>query len=289
MFKCVSDNIESIPKTICDCYPDFYTRINTNEFMSKISKEIKEIRNDVFCKVPFCNTIEAEAFGGIIKLADENTSSRVGEYLINSVEDLEKIRPINFSKGRIKEVLDSVKNLSEDKENVVLMVEGPMTIVTSLMDSRLFYKLYRKNKDAIEKLLNLIEEGIVEYIREAIKNGVKVISYADPVGNIDIIGPKYFKELTGTMTCNIIRSVKDILISNNVLFHICGRTSTSLEECDFVNKKCIHGNEELTYGENLINLSLNKENDKLIVVGHWCIKRTFLNKSDNIITLLELK
>ncbi|MGL4731202.1 MAG: uroporphyrinogen decarboxylase family protein [Clostridium sp.] len=286
MFKCVSDNIEDIPKEIILKHCDFYQNIDKGEFMSEISKEIKLLRKDVFCKLPFCHTIETEAFGGVIKPSDESGAARVKEYVVSNLYDLDKIRSMDFSAKRINEVLKGIKILSSEKENVLLKVTGVMTIANSLMDSKVFYKLYRKNKNEVIKVLEIIQDSIVEYIKIAIKNGVKIISYAEPVGNVDIIGPKYFKELTGKITCNLIKQLDDELRNNDVIFHICGRTSTSLEECDFATIKNIYVKENLNYGESLINL-LDRKEKNLIVVGHWCVKRTFLKKNDNKIILLE--
>ena len=285
MFKCANDNSVDIPVEVSSRYKDFYKRINTcGNFMGEISKEIELLKNDTWCKVPFCNTVESEALGAIIKLADENNTSRVSDYFIKNIDELSKITDIDFNSGRISEVLNSIEFLSLKGEDVVLMVEGPMTIATSLMDSSLFYKAYRKNKEEIIKFMELIKRNLIMYIKEGIKRGAKIISYADPVGNIDIVGPKVYKELSGKLTLEIVNELNEELEKSNVILHLCGRTSTSLEETNMARFNEVEVTEN-TYGEALKTFL---KSDKSKVLGHWCVKRTSLKKADNKIIVMEL-
>lgn len=84
---------------------------------------------------------------------------------------------------------------------------GSFTIITSLVDSRIFYKAMRKNKEMVYDFLKIIEDNIIKYMEEGIARGAKIISYADPVGAKDIVGPKVYKDFSGKSSYNILKKI----------------------------------------------------------------------------------
>jgi DNA-binding PadR family transcriptional regulator len=58
-------------------------------------------------------------------------------------------------------------------------------------------------------LLEKIENGIINYILEGINYGVDIVSFADPAGTIDIVGPKVYKEVSGKFTYNILKKLEE--------------------------------------------------------------------------------
>jgi uroporphyrinogen-III decarboxylase len=279
-FKCTGDNLEQIPIEIVENlqlkFPDIHN--NSNE-MAKLSIEFKKYNKDLLCRVPFCVTVEAEALGADIKLGDEKIGPRVDKYAFNNLEELKHIKEIEFTKGRIKQVLEAVESLNRQGEITILNVAGPMTIISSLMDPVVFYKGIRKNREIIDDFVKFIENSIVKYILEGIKRGASIISYGDPAGDFDIVGPKIYVEISGKATCNILKAVKQSL--NHGIIHICGKTSTALEKTGFIQSESIVYDNQLTYGAALIDL-LEKRKE-LRFIGHMCIKRTpFKMKNSNI-------
>jgi len=271
-FKCSGDNLEEIPVEIIESLQLKFPELHKNsEDMVKLSIQLKKHNKDVLCRVPFCVTVEAEALGADIKLGNEKIGARVGKYAFNNLEELKYIKEIDFTKGRIKQVLAAVESLSRQGEVTVLNVVGPMTIISSLMDPVIFYKAIRKNREVIDDFIKLIENSIVKYILEGIKRGASIISYGDPAGDLDIVGPKIYKEISGKATYNILREVKQSL--NQGIIHICGKTSTALEKMDFIQSESLeYDSNQLTYGEAIIDLL--EKSKELKFIGHMCIKRT---------------
>lgn len=284
-FKCVGDNFETIPESIAEEKGISFPAAHTNrEDISVLAKELKNHRKDTICRVPFCTTVEAEALGANIKLGDEKVGPRVQRYIYNSVEELENIQEINLSKGRIQEVLNAVEILKNQGEIVCLNVEGPFTIISSLIDPMIFYRGIRKNREIVNKFIKVIEDSIVKYILEGIKRGADIISFADPVGAMDIVGPKTYKELSGKANLNILKRVQPYL--KNTLIHLCGKTSTAFEEIGFCESVPKEFDKNLTYGEAVLQL-LEKDND-VKIIGHWCIKRTPIKKREPVIYSIKL-
>ncbi len=285
-FKCVSDNLEEIPEEVVESiginFPEIHTKA---EYIASLSRELKKYKKDTLCRVPFCNTVEAEALGGKIKLGDANAGPRVESYVFNSVEEMQQIGEIDLSKGRINEVLKAVEILKSEGETVVLNVEGPFTIVTSLVDSRIFYRALRKNKDIVDEFFNVLENNIVKYMNEGIKRGAQIISYGDPVGALNIVGPKVFKEYSGKSAFNILKNIEGKL--NGSIIHLCGQISSAFQKMDFIETYPIKFDEGTTYGE-AINYILENKKD-IHIIGHNCIKRTPLKLKDPILWAIKLK
>ncbi|SHJ80875.1 methyltransferase, MtaA/CmuA family [Hathewaya proteolytica DSM 3090] len=285
-FKCVSDDLEQIPEDIEEKTGLGFPLVHTKgEYMSVLSKALKESKGDNICRLPFCNTVEAEALGAIIKLGDNKTGPRVERYLFNSIEELDKIQDIDFTKGRISEVLKAVGTLKEQGETVVLNIEGPFTIISSLIDSTTFYKAIRKNKDIVDKFIGNIEASVIKYAIEASKRGVDVISYSDPVGAMDLVGPKVFKEVSAPASLRIIKAMRDNI--SGVIIHVCGKTSASLENSGLCSSERIEYDADKTYGKAMMEIF--KERTDCKVLGHACIKRTALHLKDNAVYRLIIE
>lgn len=270
-FKCQGDNLEEIIGQISESLGISFPEVHENsKEMAILAMEMRKYTNNTISIVPFCTTVEAEAFGGKIKLGDRNVGPRVEGYLFSSVKELENIKKIDLSKGRIKQVLDCVDMLSRAGEIVSLNVEGPFTIAASLIDSTIFYRGIRKERAIVDNFLRVIEDSIEKYIIEGARRGVKIISYGDPVGALDIVGPRIYEELSGKSTYNILKSLEDKL--EGALIHICGITSTNLEEMGLCEARKIEFEGQFTYGEAIFKVIEEMKDIKFI--GHSCIKRT---------------
>ena len=283
-FTCNQNDNENIPialiKALGINFPDFHTN---KEDIAYISKGLKKYKNDSICKVPFCTTVEAEAFGGIINLGDLKSTPRVKSYAYNNLDELFNIKNIDFNKGRIKEVLEAVSILNNEGEVVALNVCGPITIISLLIDLKYFYKGIRKNKDKINDFMKVIEDNIVNYIIKGYENGAKIISYSDPVGDINIVGPKVYEDIVSVTTLNIINRVSNKL--DDCVIHLCGKTSTALCNIGAYDFNKIKYNNKITYGQAICNL-LDTKGVKII--GNNCMKKTPCKVKESIIYSISL-
>ena len=89
-------------------FPDAYMQA---EMMSVLAKAFKKQGGTLCCMLPFCHTVEAEAMGAIVHYGDERTGPRVKEYICHSLDDVLSVPRMDFSKGRIQEVLRACKIL----------------------------------------------------------------------------------------------------------------------------------------------------------------------------------
>ncbi|MBU5591493.1 methylcobamide--CoM methyltransferase [Clostridium sp. MSJ-4] len=269
-FKCVLDDKEEIPTGVMEEFKVKFPEVHFNEKeMVALSKAIKEANKEDFCILPFCMTLEAEALGAVINLGDEKMGPRVSAHTFTNFEDLKKLSVIDINKGRIAKVLSSVEILKSYGEQVILKVQGPFTIINSLIEPRIFYKAIRKNKEEVEKIMGVIEESIALFIEEGIKRGADIISYGDSAGTMDVLGPKMYKAYSGRYNYNVLKRVQDKI--NNSIIHICGITSSSLAKAEFIESKEVLVPKDITYSEAL-NWII-KERKDIKIIGHNCLRK----------------
>lgn len=284
-FICTGDDLEQIPEEVVRKTGISLPGAHSDKrSMATLARELKNHRGDVIVRVPFCVTVEAEAYGGHIKLGDALNGPRVDSYRFMSLEEMSDLQSLDFAKGRIKVVLDTVELLVDAGEKVALSVEGPFTILSSLIDPMNFYKGLRKDPQQIKEILAVIEKGIIRYSLEGIKRGASIISYGDPVGAMGIIGPKVYRDYSGPSSWRIIKEIKDG--GGKVLIHLCGKTSTALEKIEMARVYPVEADRALTYGQALLG-HLDKTTEP-IVIGHRCIKGSSNRMVDPILWGIEL-
>lgn len=281
IFKCSGNETETISNKVLEKLNISFEDANKDAAkIAILSKTLKEDESRTYCTIPFCHTVEAEALGSTV-IFDKKVGNRIDKYSIDNISLIKDVTSINLDNGRISEVLKAIKKLKEMDERICLNITGPISLATSIMDSRLFYKALRKDRETASRLLNLIEDSIVAYILEGINQGVDIISYADPTGTIDIVGPKVYEEISGKSTYNILKRIENQL--GDTIVHLCGKTSTSLEAIGLLEIDRIKV-EGKNYIEKIDNI--RKERNDIKFIGHWCLK---LDKDINEITCCRIK
>lgn len=284
-FKCTGDENEQIPEELLGKTGLTLPEAHLDKVrMAALAGELRKHRRDVIARVPFCLTVEAEAYGARIKLGNAVSGPRVEDYVFSSIEEMSAIRELNLQEGRIQEVLAAVEILAQAGEKVALSVEGPFTILSSLIDPMDLYKGLRKDPSRILEILAIIEEGIIRYSLEGIARGAAIISYGDPVGAIGIVGPKVYRDYSGPASWRVLKGLEEK--SGNVLIHLCGKTSTALEKIELAKSYAITTEPGLTYGQGLVDLQ-----DKAtgpVLVGHRCIKGSLNKMATPVVWGIEL-
>ncbi|ATW24395.1 uroporphyrinogen decarboxylase family protein [Candidatus Formimonas warabiya] len=284
-FKCPGHNQDPIPEEALKeagvTFPNAYT--DKNE-IAALATVLKKYRDDVFTRVPFCVTVEAEAFGAQIKMGDAWHRPRPHGRRFSSIEDLSGIQTPDISEGRMGEVLDAVAILAESGEKVILNIVGPFTILYSLINFTFFYNGLRKNPAQVREIMAVIEKSVIQYGMEGVKRGASIISYEDAVGVPDVTGPEIYQDFSGPSSLRIINGIKEA--GGTFLIHLCGRTSAALENTGMVRSYTIKAGKALTYDQALERLL-----DKLtqpIVVGHKCIAWGSMKMDQSLIWGIKL-
>ena len=75
-------------------------------------------------------------------------------------------------------------------------MHGPITIINGLSDMMKILMGWRKQPETMDAFFALIARGLVNYALAAREAGARVIYYTDSPGSLNILGPKYAKQVT---------------------------------------------------------------------------------------------
>jgi len=283
-FKCTYDNSVGISEEVTSKlnlkFPDAYMHSDT---MVMLAKALKEVDNASFCALPFCHTVEAEAMGGIVNYGNEKIGPRAKDYICTKPEELLELKEMDFSKGRIHELLLACQVLRQEGENVVLEVAGPLTILNVLIDARYVFKALRKQPDLMKKVFWKIGNELLKYIVEAQKYGVNMISYADSSGGVNILGPKLAEQIVNDFTYEFLQKLSQITTDDAIVL-LCPKTTFALmgtDKAEFVDVK-LSG--PMKYGE-ACSYMIGKEK----FLGQMCIKNIDYTLENGICKGVRLK
>lgn len=266
-FNCTYDNSAGINGEVTAglalTFPDAYMHADT---MAALAKALKEHDGAGFCELPFCHTVEAEALGGSINFGNDKTGPRAKEYICTSPEELLELPEIDFTGGRIHELLLACGMLREQGEQVVLEVSGPFTILNVLIDARHVFKAMRRKPELMKKVFWKLGRELLRYVKEAQRYGVEMISYADSSGGVNILGPKMAEQVVNDFTYDFLKELKEAA-GERTLILLCPKTTFALLGTEKAEFKETELPEPMRYGEACIYMI-----GKAQFAGQMCIK-----------------
>ncbi|MDO5410889.1 MAG: uroporphyrinogen decarboxylase family protein [Lachnospiraceae bacterium] len=276
-FKCTYDHSAGISPEITEglslTFPDAYQHADT---MAVLSKRLKEAEGMDFCELPFCHTVEAEAMGGNINFGNEKAGPRAGVYVCETVEELNGLSRIDFSAGRIREVLTACEILKKQGETVVLMISGPFTILNVLIDPRHVFRAMRRNPEKLQPFFDRLQEELLQFAAKAVKSGADVLSYADSSGSLNIIGPKNMEYITERFTVPFLKKAVQIT-DGKAQIALCPKTSFALTGTGAAEWKNLAVQKDSSY----LNACLQVKKQAALT-GQMCIKNRAYKVSEQI-------
>lgn len=268
-FKCKKANSSGFSNEIInDLKLEFPKCYQDAETMAQISQRIKKETGNQLCILPFCHTVEAEAFGASINLSDGLYGPRAAAYAYQSVEALLALPDIDFTQGRIRAVLAACQILKAQGETVALEVSGFLTILNSLIDVTKIFKAWRKEPETVAKIFVKLSDNIDRFCAAAKEAGVAIVSYADPAASVNIVGPKFTEQLAVEYTYPLLKKVSR-LADENFILHLCPKTSLIFFGLDLAERKNLLLEERITYNEACLK-AIGRET----VIGQACLKDT---------------
>lgn len=172
-------------------------------------------------RVPFCQTIEAEALGCSIKDGGVNNLPSPATHPCKAGDRPEF--PADFlSRGRIPELIKAVKLLKDmagDKVFVIGGIIGPYSIAGSLMGVTDLLRYSFRKPDLVQPLLEVGELAGHTLALEMIKAGADAICIEDMMASLDMISPKIYREIALPWQKKLLDGLKDI----PTIIHICGK------------------------------------------------------------------
>ena len=189
--------------------------------------------------VPFCMTVEAEEMGAKVDMGTNIYEPHVVEYVIDSVSEVDKLTPVDVTRGRAKVVTDAIRILKEETKDVPIVgnLTGPVSTASSVMEPVNFYKELRKKNEEAHRYMEFITDQLIAFGRAQIEAGADVIAISDPSGTGEILGPKYFEEFAVTYINRLLNGLQKEKLGTIV--HICGQMSPVYKEINEVKSSAL--------------------------------------------------
>ncbi len=195
------------------------------EEMARMALGALEIFDFDAVRVPFCQTIEAEALGCEVTYKDFMPGNDKALYAL----DAGPRYPEDFlNRGRIPELLEAfrlVKREAGDRALVLGGVVGPLSIARALLDSVPLLKASLKFPVKIIPFMEVGKRASIEMAVALYQAGADMIVMEDMTASPDLLHPKTYK----TMVADYHRQVIEA-IPARVILHICGDLTFIAEE-----------------------------------------------------------
>ena len=91
----------------------------------------------------------------------------------------------------------------------VYQLSGPVSILSCMMPLNSVFKSWRKEPEAAKRCLDATADMLLAFAREIRAAGVKYISYSDPAGSRDILGPKYSRQMAEEFTLPFLKRLAE--------------------------------------------------------------------------------
>jgi len=189
--------------------------------------------------VPFCMTIEAEAFGAEVVFGSDTVEPHVSGYCIDSVSQWQELPKVNHNQGRSAVVLEAIKILKSKNENVPIIgnITGPISTASSVMEPVDFYKELRKKKSDAHAYMDVITNSLVDFALLQIEAGADIIAISDPSGTGEILGPKFFDEFAVPYLNRIVEAAAEKGVP--AIVHICGQMKNVYAQVNKINSAAL--------------------------------------------------
>lgn len=175
--------------------------------------------------LPFCMTVEAEGMGAAVDLGNMTYEPRVVGYAIESVDEWRSLKPLDFSTGRCRVVLDALRLLADRHDGIPIIgnLTGPMSLAGSLLEPSVLYKELRRKPEAARALLDFCADQLLAFGLQQIQAGADAIAISDPSGTGEILGPRLFNDYEVPALNRIITGIRAAHPAAGLIVHICGK------------------------------------------------------------------
>lgn len=257
-FPCCGKDERRIPAAVRQMQTGIH---QSRDKMLMAARLVKEAEKLPAIRLPLDLTTEARAFGGDVKW--NGTQLVPGKYVCQNREDLEALCRRTLEEQAVREILECIPGLRDDP--VILDVQGPFSILASLMEPATLFRVLKPEKERIEQILDKIIWFLVDYIMIAVDRGVKVISFADPAGVMELTGPAVYRAFSGRAVHRLFTALSPFL--DKAVVHLCGKVAVSMEKAGYLKPHP----KRLAEGDYLENLLALAGNPSVRFVGGGCI------------------
>ncbi len=192
------------------------------EAMARLAMAAHTVLGFDAVRVPFCQTIEAEALGCHIKPGgSEGIPGILHPPTPYGLDDRPEFPEDFLERGRIPELIQAVKIIKTemgDKVPIIGGIIGPFTIAGSLLDIVPTLKATFKTPEKLRPFLEIGEQAGTTLANALIEAGADIIACEDMTASPELIAPQTYKDYEVKYQT---RQFEAIAVPK--ILHICGR------------------------------------------------------------------
>jgi [methyl-Co(III) methanol-specific corrinoid protein]:coenzyme M methyltransferase len=242
--------------------------------MAKLAATAHTIIGFDAVRVPFCQTIEAEVLGSILREGGrENVPSiKHHRYKLGDVPTF----PDDFlKKGRIPDLLEAVKILKDtlgDKAAVVGGIIGPFSIAGNILEVTGLLAACLRKPESIIPFLEVSEQAGTELGKALIAAGADAIAIEDMLASLDLISPAIFRNIAWQWEKKQIQQLSAV----PTILHICGKVDPII--VDLANTGATALSLDVKTDIRAVKTALARVGKKIPLIGGIDCIRTLLPK-----------
>ena len=182
-------------------------------------------------------SVEAEAFGAIVKF-DEQETPNVVSGILETEDDIANMKIPDIGSGRTSEYLLAAKLCAteiKDRPSLGGMI-GPFSLAGRLLDMSRLMLLAAMEPKTVHMLLEKVTLFLIEYAKAFKATSCAGLIMAEPAAGL--ISPKMSKEFSYDYIRRIVETVKD----DHFVFilHNCGKTDRMVDEMLSTGASALH-------------------------------------------------
>jgi len=171
--------------------------------------------------MPFCMTVEAEAYGARVVFGSRTCHPRVTGGLLPP-DGAGALPAPDFSRGRAAALLAALRAARARRPDLAVVgnLVGPFSLLAMLADPLHVLRWTRRSPDAVHRHMIRITEDLVAFARLQAAAGIDVLCIADPTATGEILGGPLFRACALPYLERIVSAVRADGV--RVIVHICG-------------------------------------------------------------------
>lgn len=188
-------------------------------------------------RVPFDQTVEAEALGAAIHYGGELDFPEVTSSPFSDASAM-RVDSDVMSKGRIQVVLDAISLLRANPEcgsPIISGIVGPFSVVAQTFGLERCLKWTVRSPELVTHAMDAILPFLVSYANQQVRSGSDIISIEDMASSPDMLNPRFFKDRVAGYLGSLIES-----IDAPVILHVCGNATMIVERMAELHPAAIH-------------------------------------------------
>ena len=179
-------------------------------------------------RVPFDITAEAALFGCEIKDGTKEQQPSVVGHVVNSIDDVEKVKDYDLSQGRIGVICDAVKILADkygDELPIMGSMIGPFSLAQHINGDDWFMAIFTDEAFGLA-LMEVTTDFCVDYAKKMVENGADTMVIIDPTASAQLIGAAFYEKFVVPYHKKIVDAMHELNVAT--VLHICGDTTKGL-------------------------------------------------------------